>query len=251
MANQLNSAQGMDLKALKTGQVVLTRLIRTSNPDIVSVELYEGGIVNTTRGTSSSAEGQYDGLGMMMSGYKGFSNTSGVTLAWQNSTISNLELMLGVDELDVDNGIWQEFRTKAGKTKEMLELNILNPVAVYNPQLNEECNVRFRAVIVERTTITKDKFKWAEEKKGIFDENEQITAITNKFAKRAGSDGDFIRYNGDVVFRDVKVSFCDPSVETMNHAFLKSDPIASVNEFVDVETGEIVEDAVYDEDNLA
>ena len=238
MANQLNSAQGMDLKALKTGQVVLTRLIRTSNPDIVSVELYEGGIVNTTRGTSSSAEGQYDGLGMMMSGYKGFTNSGSVT-------------MLGVDELDVDNGIWQEFRTKAGKTKEMLELNILNPIAVYNPQLNEECNVRFRAVIVERTTITNDKFKWAEEKKGIFDENEQITAITNKFAKRAGSDGDFIRYNGDVVFRDVKVSFCDPSVETMNHAFLKSDPIAPVNESVDVETGEIVEDAVYNEDNLA
>ena len=241
MANQLNSAQGMDLKALKTGQVVLTRLIRTSNPDIVSVELYEGGIVNTTRGTSSPADGQYDGLGMMMSGYKGFSNTSGVTLAWQNSTISNLELMLGVDELDVDNGIWQEFRTKAGKTKEMLELNILNPVAVYNPQLNEECNVRFRAVIVERTAISKDKFKWAESQ-GIFDEADQVKAITKKFAKTAGNGGDVIRHSGNVVFRDVKVNFCDPTVETMNHTFLKSDPIAPANEFVDVTTGEIVEE---------
>ena len=250
MANQLNSAQGMDLKALKTGQVVLTRLIRTSNPDIVSVELYEGGIVNTTRGTSSSAEGQYDGLGMMMAGYKGFNNSGNVTLAWQNTTVSNLELMLGVDELDIDNGIWKEFQTKNGRTKEMLELNILNPIAVYNPQLNEECNVRFRAVIVERTTITKDKFKWAE-KKGIFGEVEQVKEIVKQFAKTAGPDGDVIRYNGDIVYRDVKVSFCDPSVETMNHAFLKSDPIAPVNESVDVETGEIVEDAVYDEDNLA
>ena len=173
MANQLNSAQRMDLKALKTGQVVLTRVIRTSNPDIVSVELYEGGIVNTTRGASVSAEGQYDGLGMMMSGYKGFTNSGSVTLAWQNITVSNLELMLGVEELDIDNGIWQEFRTKAGKTKEMLELNILNPVAVYNPQLNEECNIRFRAVIVEKTAISKDKFKWAEDQ-GIFDEDDQI-----------------------------------------------------------------------------
>ena len=245
MANQLNSAQGMDLKALKTGQVVLTRVIRTSNPEIVSLELYEGGIVNTTRGASVSAEGQYDGLGMMMSGYKGFTNSGSVTLAWQNITVSNLELMLGVEELDIDNGIWQEFRTKAGKTKEMLELNILNPVAVYNPQLNEECNIRFRAVIVERTTITKDKFKWAESQ-GIFDEDDQVKAITDKFAKTAGNDGDVIRHNGDVVFRDVKVSFCDLSVETMNHTFLKSDPIAPVNDTVDVETGEIVEE--YTED---
>ena len=241
MANQLNSAQGMDLKALKTGQVVLTRLIRTSNPDIVSVELYEGGIVNTTRGSSVSTEGQYDGLGMMMAGYKGFTNSGSVTLAWQNTTVSNLELMLGVDELDIDNGIWQEFRTKGGKTKEMLELNILNPVAVYNPQLNEECDVRFRAVIVERTAITKDKFKWAENQ-GIFDEDDQVRAITEKFAKTAGNDGDAITHNGNIVFRDVKVSFCDPTVETMNHTFLKSDPIAPVNDTVDVETGEIVQE---------
>lgn len=241
MANQLNSAQGMDLKALKSGQVVLTKVIRTSNPDIVSLELYEGGIVNTTRGASASAEGQYDGLGMMMAGYKGFNNSGSVTVAWQNITISNLELMLGIDELDLDNGIWQEFKTKAGKTKEMLELNILNPVAVYNPQLNEECNIRFRAVIVERTTITKDKFKWAESQ-GIFEEAAQVEAITEKFAKTAGNDGDIIRHNGNVVFRDVKVSFCDPSVQTMNHTFLKSDPIAPVNDTVDVETGEIVQE---------
>ena len=249
MANQLNSAQGMDLKALKTGQVVLTRLIKTSNPDIVSVELYEGGIVNTTRGTSASAEGQYDGLGMMMSGYKGFSNSSGVTVAWQNSTIANVELMLGIDDLDIDNSIWEEFKTKNGRAKEMLNLNILNPIAVYNPYSNEECNIRFRAVIVEVTAITKDKFKWAE-KQNIFDEDDQIQAIVGKFAKTAGPDGDIIRYNGEVVYRDVKVSFCDPTVETMNHTFLKSDPIAPVNDTVDVETGEIVEDAVYDEDNL-
>ena len=241
MANQLNSAQGMDLKALKSGQVVLTKVIRTSNPDIVSLELYEGGIVNTTRGASVSAEGQYDGLGMMMAGYKGFNNSGSVTVAWQNITISNLELMLGVEELDIDNAIWQEFKTKKGKTKEMLELNILNPVAVYNPQLNEECNIRFRAVIVERTAITKDKFKWAEDQ-GIFEEAAQIEAITEKFAKTAGNDGDIIRHNGNVVFRDVKVSFCDPSVQTMNHTFLKSDPIAPVNDTVDVETGEIVEE---------
>ena len=241
MANQLNSAQGIDLKALKTGQVVLTKVIRTSNPDIVSLELYEGGIVNTSRASVANTAGQYEGLGMMMSGYKGFTNSGSVTLAWQNITISNLELMLGIDELDIDNAMWQEFRTKAGKTKEMLELNILNPVAVYNPQLNEECNIRFRAVIVERTAITKDKFKWAESQ-GIFDEDDQVKAITDKFAKTAGNDGDVIRHNGEIVFRDVKVSFCDPSVETMNHTFLKSDPIAPVNDTVDVETGEIVQE---------
>jgi len=241
MANQLNSAQGIDLKALKTGQVVLTKVIRTSNPDIVSLELYEGGIVNTSRASAAKTEGQYEGLGMMMSGYKGFTNSGSVTLAWQNITISNLELMLGIDELDIDNAMWQEFRTKAGKTKEMLELNILNPVAVYNPQLNEECNIRFRAVIVERTAITKDKFKWAESQ-NIFDEEDQVKAITKKFAKTAGNDGDVIKHNGNVVFRDVKVSFCDPSVETMNHTFLKSDPAAPANEMVDVTTGEIVEE---------
>ena len=241
MANQLNSAQGMDLKALKTGQVVLTKVIRTSNPDIVSLELYEGGIVNTSRASVANTEGQYEGLGMMMSGYKGFTNSGSVTVAWQNITVSNLELMLGVEELDIDNGIWQEFRTKAGKTKEMLELNILNPVAVYNPQLNEECNIRFRAVIVEKTAISKDKFKWAEDQ-GIFEEADQVRAITEKFAKKAGSDGDVIKHNGNVVFRDVKVSFCDPSVETMNHTFLKSDPAATANDTVDVETGEIVQE---------
>jgi len=241
MANQLNSAQGIDLKALKTGQVVLTKVIRTSNPDIVSLELYEGGIVNTSRASAAKTEGQYEGLGMMMSGYKGFTNSGSVTLAWQNITISNLELMLGIDELDIDNAMWQEFRTKAGKTKEMLELNILNPIAVYNPQLNEECNIRFRAVIVERTAITKDKFKWAESQ-NIFDEEDQVKAITKKFAKTAGNGGDVIRHDGNVVFRDVKVNFCDPTVETMNHIFLKSDPIAPANEFVDVTTGEIVEE---------
>lgn len=239
MANQLNSAQGMDLKTLKAGQVVLTKVIKTSNPEIVSLELYEGGIVNTTRGTSTTTEGQYEGLGMMMAGYKGFNNSGSVTVAWQNITVSNLELMLGVDELDINNGIWQEFTTKAGKTKEMLALNILNPVAVYNPQLNEECNIRFRAVIVERTAITKDKIKWAE-KKGIFEEADQIEAIKEKFAKRPGDDKPAIKHNGSVVFRDVKVSFCDPSVGVMNHTFLKSDPIVSAAERVDVTTGEIV-----------
>jgi len=246
MANQLNSAQGVDLKALKTGQVVLTKVIRTSNPDIVSLELYEGGIVNTSRASAAKTAGQYDGLGMMMSGYKGFTNSGSVTLAWQNITVSNLELMLGVEELDIDNGIWQEFRTKAGKTKEMLELNILNPVAVYNPQLNEECNIRFRAVIVENTVISKDKFKWAEDKLNIFDEEDQVKAITEKYGKRAGAGGDFIKHSGNVVFRDVKVSFCDPSVETMNHTFLKSDPIESALQSVDVSTGELVEE--YSED---
>jgi len=241
MANQLNSARGLNLKALKTGQVVLTKVIRTSNPDIVSLELYEGGIVNTSRTSAAKSEGQYEGLGMMMSGYKGFTNSGSVTLAWQNITVSNLELMLGIDELDIDNGMWEEFRTKAGKTKEMLELNILDPIAVYNPQLNEECNIRFRAVIVERTEITKDKIGWAESQ-GIFDESEQVGAIVKKFAKRPGADKPAITHNGGIVYRDVKVSFCDPSVETMNHIFLKSDPVAAANESVDVTTGEIVEE---------
>ena len=245
MANQLNSARGLNLKALKTGQVVLTKVIRTSNPDIVSLELYEGGIVNTSRTSAAKSEGQYEGLGMMMSGYKGFTNSGSVTLAWQNITVSNLELMLGIDELDIDNGMWEEFRTKAGKTKEMLELNILDPIAVYNPQLNEECNIRFRAVIVERTEITKDKIGWAESQ-GIFDESEQVGAIVKKFAKRPGADKPAITHNGGIVYRDVKVSFCDPSVETMNHTFLKSDPVAAANESVNVTTGEIVEE--YTED---
>ena len=245
MANQLNSARGLNLKALKTGQVVLTKVIRTSNPDIVSLELYEGGIVNTSRTSAAKSEGQYEGLGMMMSGYKGFTNSGSVTLAWQNITVSNLELMLGIDDLDIDNGMWEEFRTKAGKVKEMLELNILDPIAVYNPQLNEECNIRFRAVIVERTEITKDKIGWAESQ-GIFAEAEQVGAIVKKFAKRPGADKPAITHNGGVVYRDVKVSFCDPSVETMNHTFLKSDPVAAANESVDVTTGEIVEE--YTED---
>ena len=140
MANQLNSAQGMDLKALKTGQVVLTKVIRTSNPDIVSLELYEGGIVNTSRASVANTEGQYEGLGMMMSGYKGFTNSGSVTVAWQNITVSNLELMLGVEELDIDNGIWQEFRTKAGKTKEMLELvkqGKVDPIPVSKRDIKE------------------------------------------------------------------------------------------------------------------
>ena len=177
MANQLNSARGLNLKALKTGQVVLTKVIRTSNPDIVSLELYEGGIVNTSRAS-----------------------------AWQNITVSNLELMLGIDELDIDNGMWEEFRTKAGKVKEMLELNILDPIAVYNPQLNEECNIRFRAVIVENTVISKDKFKWAEDKLNIFDKEDQIEAIVKQYAKRPGADKPAITHNGSVVYRDVKVS---------------------------------------------
>tara|TARA_R110002153_G_scaffold244_3_gene1228 strand:- start:2782 stop:3528 length:747 start_codon:yes stop_codon:yes gene_type:complete len=246
MANQLNSAQGMDLKTLKTGQVVLTKVIRTSNPDIVSLELYEGGIVNTSRSTSASTEGQYEGLGMMMAGYKGFTNSGSVTIAWQNITVSNLELMLGVEELDIDNGIWEEFRTKAGKTKEMLELNILNPVAVYNPQLNEECNIRFRAVIVENTVISKDKFKWAEDKLNIFDKEDQIEAIVKQYAKRPGANKPAIKHNGSVVYRDVKVSFCDPSIETMNHTFLKSDSIEVTTQKVDTVTGEIVQE--YSED---
>ena len=241
MANQLNSARGLNLKALKTGQVVLTKVIRTSNPDIVSLELYEGGIVNTSRASAAKSEGQYEGLGMMMSGYKGFNNSGSVTLAWQNITVSNLELMLGIDELDIDNGMWEEFRTKAGKVKEMLELNILDPIAVYNPQLNEECNIRFRVVIVERTEITKDKIGWAESQ-GIFDEAEQVGAIVKKFAKRPGADKPAITHNGGVVYRDRKVSFCDPSVEVMNHTFLKSDPVDSAPQGVDVTTGEIVKE---------
>ena len=242
MANQLNSARGINLKALKTGQVVLTKVIRTSNPDIVSLELYEGGIVNTSRASAAKSEGQYEGLGMMMSGYKGFNNSGSVTLAWQNITVSNLELMLGIDELDIDNGMWEEFRTKAGKVKEMLELNILDPIAVYNPQLNEECNIKFRVVIVERTEITKDKFKWAEDKLNIFDKEDQVKAITEKYGKRAGAGGAFIRHNGNVVIRDRKVSFCDPSVEVMNHTFLKSDPVEAASTSVDVTTGEIIEE---------
>ena len=117
MANQLNSAQGMDLKALKKGQIVLTKVIKTVNPDLVQIELYEGGIENTSR-SSANTDGEYNGLNMMMSGYKGFNNSAGVTVAYQNATIDNLELMLGIDELDLNNAIFSEYQTKKGVTKE-------------------------------------------------------------------------------------------------------------------------------------
>ena len=242
MANQLNSAQGIDLKALKKGQVVLTKVIKTENPDVLSLELYEGGIENTSR--ASSSDGEINGVNMLMSGYKGIgSRKGGVQVSYAGLLASNLELMLGIDELDLENAIFSEYKTKDGRTKEGYELNILNPVAVYNPDLNEECNIRFRVKVTERTAITKDKIKWAK-KQGIFDEKKQVEAIVKKFAKTAGTGGAVITHNDDVVYRDRTVTFSNADV--VNHTFLKSDPIGATPEKVDVATGELVEE--YSED---
>ena len=242
MANQLNSAQGIDLRALKKGQVVLTKVIKTANPDVLSLELYEGGIENTSR--TSSSDGELNGVNMLMSGYKGIgSRQGGVQVSYAGMIASNLELMLGIDELDLDNAIFSEYKTKDGKTKEGYELNILNPVAVYNPDLNEECNIRFRVKVTERTAITKDKIEWAK-KQNIFDEDEQIEAVVKKFAKTAGTGGAVITHNDDVVYRDRTVTFSNS--EVVNHTFLKSDPIGATPAKVDVATGELVEE--YSED---
>tara|TARA_R100001510_G_scaffold56996_1_gene63742 strand:+ start:127 stop:870 length:744 start_codon:yes stop_codon:yes gene_type:complete len=245
MANQLNSAQGMDPKSLKKGQVILRRVIATSNPDIISVELWEGGIENTSR--NSTASGQIDAINVMMTGYKGFNRTAGVNVCYQTTTHQNLTDMLGIDGLDLQNAIFTPFQTKSGGTKEGYTLDILDPVMVYNPHTNEDLSanpVRFRVMIDETTNISKDKYTWAE-KQGIFDEREQVNAIVEKFAKTAGDGGDVIRHNGLPVFRNRKFTFAEANA-TVLHTFLKSDPPAPATERVDVSTGEIVQE--YSED---
>lgn len=241
MANQLNSAQGMDPKSLKKGQVILRRVIATSNPDILSVELWEGGIENTSR--NSTASGQIDALSLMMSGYKGFNRTVGVNVCYQTATYQNLQDMLGIEDLDLQNAIFTPFPTKSGGTKEGYTLDILDPVMVYNPHTNEDLSdnpVRFRIRIDETTTISKDKYAWAE-KQDIFDEEEQVKAIVKKFAKTAGTDGPVIKSNNLPVFRDRKFTFAEANA-TIPHTFLKSDPPTTATERVDVSTGEIVQE---------
>ena len=243
MANQLNSAQGIDLKALKAGQVVLKRVMTTKNPDLLTVELWEGGIKNTSRGSVSS-NGQIEGLDIMMSGYKGFNRTDGVNVCYSTSTPANLELMLGIEGLDLENAIFTPFQTKSGKTKEGYTLDIMNPVMVYNPHSNEDYSdnpLRFRVRIAETTVISKDKYKWAEDVAGIIKKNEQVDAIVKKFAKTAGTDGPTIRHNGEIVYRDRKFTFAEANA-TIVHTFLKSDPLAPATELVDVSTGEIVQE---------
>tara|TARA_R100000951_G_scaffold10686_3_gene9021 strand:- start:19237 stop:19815 length:579 start_codon:yes stop_codon:yes gene_type:complete len=191
MKNVINSG---DPAALKLGEVMLTNLRKISG-GFVQMELAEakeGG-----RGLSAAfVFNQSDSR---------FSLNS-VRRAWQPATPSDLEAALGISV--GDSADW-----KIVDGQEILELNILNPVATFDGR-----DYPMQVQIVETVEAT----DW------------QKANITTA-AKRKGKDGDYITHMGNYIFTKASIVFNTPE-----DVYLKPDTSKSVSTTVDTETGEIL-----------
>jgi len=199
MTNQLNSGS---LSTLKLGEVLLTRFRKVSN-GFISVELAE--VKEGSRGLSAAY--------VFNKSDNRFSRNS-ARRAWQNGQLTDLEEALGV-KLD-DNQNW----TIDDNGYEVLEVNILNPVAIF-----EGKEFPMRVQIQETTTP-----------------NEWQSQNVSTAAKRKGADGDYIMHKGNYIFTNAEVKFSAPE-DVFLEADVEAAPTPQVvveeNVAVDTSTGEI------------
>ena len=114
--------------------------------------------------------------------------SSKATRALISVEIEDAKKLLGVD-LSATSDKWQMI-----DGKERMPLNIVNPVVLSNGQL-----IRVRVV----ETVTPTDFEKTD---------------PEKFAKRAGKDGDFITCNGDYIFMHKEIIMVEPSNAMQDNA---------------------------------
>ena len=191
MSNVINSGNPT---ALKLGEVMLTNLRKISG-GFVQMEL---------------AEAKEGGRGLSAAFVFNQSDTrfslNSVRRAWQPATPSDLEAALGISV--GDGADW-----KIVDGQEILELNILNPIASF-----EGADYPMHVQVVETVEPT----DWQKE-------NIQTAA------KRKGKDGDFITHEGNYIFTQSSIVFKAPE-----DVYLKADTSKSVSTVVDSETGEVL-----------
>ena len=135
MANQLNSGT---LDTLKTGQALLTKVVKTKRDGMVQIELAEK--ISNPNAASSLGEG-FQTFYSFANG-----NTGRPRRFWDPIEAIYLETMLKIPNLDIENGVYT-LNSETGK--EEMELNILNPTAYVDPQTGEAFELRMRGRVIE------------------------------------------------------------------------------------------------------
>ena len=215
MANQLNSGT---LTALKTGQTLLTKVIKTSTNKI-QVEFAER-ITNPNASGSSLGAGFSNALGALNFGDDRFAQIGGTRYHWASVEPEALEIMLNVEGLDLVGGEYT-FETDAqGRQKEVMYLNILNPMVVVDPSTGDTTPKRFRICIVETTEGTD------------YD-------VENNRYKTRGKGGDPVLHNGNYIYNRNMILFAEDLSDDVKvpHVFLSADTVSVTSK---VETAEEV-----------
>ena len=214
MANQLNSGK---LDTLKTGQTLLTKVIKTST-NKVQIELAER--INNPNATTTD-DGFSNALGMMNSSDSRFTAAGKPRRHWASVEPFALETMLNIEGLDLENGIYT-MNPETGK--EEMVLNILNPVAYVDPSTAESIEKRFRIRIVE----TIDGTDWD---------------VENNRYKTRGKGGDPVLHKGHYIYNKNQVVFADDLSDDVKVplVFLASDTV-SVQSKVDSTQEKVVEE---------
>ena len=196
--NILNSG---DLTTLKLGQTLLTKFRRVAN-GFISIELAE--VKEGTNGVSAAF--------VFNKSNDKFSRNR-ARRAWQNGNVQDLQDALNV-VLD-DSAAW----TIADNGSEILEVNILNPVALFE---GEEFPMRVQ--IVE--SIEADDYR---------------ASKVDTMAKRKGKDGEFILHDGEYIFTYASIVFVEPSdlYLTADASVTEAQPQAEEKVMVNTTTGEI------------
>tara|TARA_R110002012_G_C11461759_1_gene592915 strand:+ start:62 stop:736 length:675 start_codon:yes stop_codon:yes gene_type:complete len=146
MANQLNEggkprAQEL-MSSLKVGQTLLTKVIKTSNPNYVRMELVERIAKPNNKSTDDGILSMYE---------MSFGSNSSLQYFWQPVDIDNLQAWLDIAELDITLA---EFTTEVdskGKAREVYYLNVPQPTAFVNPVTGEAIEARMHGRIIETT----------------------------------------------------------------------------------------------------
>ena len=187
MTNQLNTGE---LSSLQVGECLLTKAYKTKT-DKIQLEFAE---------KVTAKDRPISALSVLNNSDARFS--SGAARGWAVATIEDASQIFDVNF--GDDGEWYMGEKSNGKSCEMMDLNILNPI--FN-------NTFFRVRIVETTEPTASQQKYADE---------MGVDVVETQCKRAGKGGDAILHKGQHIFRN---SYVDLLPEDSNpaHVFLASD----------------------------
>jgi len=180
MANQLNSGS---LDTLKVDDVILTHVERTANGGY-RAEFVE----HINRGGTGSD----DVLAMMNASDPRFQRGS-KTYTWVPATITDVETLLNIDGLDIENSEFVSITSKAGKVRQVVPLNILNPEFNGN---------KLRVEITETTTPT----DW-QKANGV---GHKVNPATNEILLK----------DGQKIYRNTKMTIKEPV-----HTFVQHDRV--------------------------
>ena len=187
MTNQLNTGE---LSSLQVGECLLTKAYKTKT-DKIQLEFAE---------KVTAKDRPISALSVLNNSDARFS--SGAARGWAVATIEDASQIFDVNF--GDDGEWYMGEKSNGKSCEMMDLNILNPI--FN-------NTFFRVRMVETTEPTASQQKYADE---------MGVDVVETQCKRAGKGGDAILHKGQHIFRN---SYVDLLPEDSNpaHVFLASD----------------------------